>query len=419
MRILDTTRLLPSLALALAVSAAASCGGGEEQIPTPTPSPPPAEATPTPEAQFEEGSVGLSEAELARLRGAVGTLGTADPFHFALTATIRAAVAGITLDIPVTAEGDFSPPDASRTSLTLDMGFVLTEFDTVSAGGEAYVTDPQSGDWLQSPGGAAGLLSSPAGLIRLIAGAADQLEPAGRGTIGGTQAVVLRADAALGVLGEGPDETAAVEVWVSEGELRPLRLSIEGQISLSDLGGQFHSQIGDGPGSLSAEIGLSAFGEPVAIEVPEVRTVLIDGRLPGEKKFEQINLTIDFGESHPDYNSVPATSGWHYGPPHAPARWGVHDQFIPDEILLQNLSQGGVGLHYDCPEGCPEIVAAFKEIAGRYPKIVVSPYEGMDARIALTAWTYIDVMDELDPERVDIFVRAHHGSERAPEHFKP
>ena len=231
--------------------------------------------------------------------------------------------------------------------------------------------------------------------------------------------VHFRAVDVPGVLSEDADGTATVDVWIDLSDLRIIRIGVEGEILLSDLGDQFPSQIGGGPASITATISLSDYGKPVTIDVPQVESVLVDGRLPGTKIEAQINLVIDFGLSHPAYKSTPATSGWHYGPPQAPTRWGVHDEFVSDEILLQNLVQGGVGLHYNCPDGCPEIVAVFTELAGRYAKIVVSPYPGMDTKISLTAWTFIDQMDELDLERIELFVRAHHDSERAPEYFKP
>ena len=338
------TRPLAVLAAALALSVAAACGGGGEGLPpTPVPSPTPAAATPTPQAQISDVEVAVDDAQLARLRGAVESLGSTEPFQFTLAATLGAAVSGIALDIPVAGEGAFSPPDASRATVSLDMGFVFTEFDTVAVGGETFITDPQTGEWQQTPGEAAGLLSSPIELIGRVAAAAETLVPAGRGTIDGMDAMVLRADDVSGVLGPGDGQLARIEAWITESDLRVVRLAVEGDLSLAEVGAQFHSQIGDGPGRLSAQIGLSSFGEAVSIEVPEVKTVLVDGKLPGEKKFEQINLTIDFGESHPDYNSVPATSGWHYGPPTPPHRGGSMTSSYPTRYCCRISRRVGSG----------------------------------------------------------------------------
>ena len=397
-----------------------ACGGDAQlQMPTPMPTAAPSVPTPTAEPVLSTESVDVTEARLAEFRSAVARTIETESFHFTLDASIEAAVAGISLDISVLVVGDFTPPDRSKANLSINMGFLSSEFDAVSAGGDSYTTDPQTGQWSLIPKEDSGLFDRPHTLVGLVAQAAHQMELVGQGSIGGVSVLHLRAERAQGALTDNPDDPILAEAWVGVDDLRPYRLRLTGTIDLSDLGKQFPSQIGDGPATLDATIGLSEFGTSVTVDVPEVQTLLVDGRLPGTKMNEQINLVIDFGESHPDYSSTPATSGWHYGPPDAPVSWGVHSEFIPDEILLQNLAQGGVGLHYNCPGGCPDVVAAFSELADRYPKIVVSPYEGMDGRIALTAWTYLDVMDELDLQRVELFVRAHHGSERAPEHFKP
>ena len=123
------------------------------------------------------------------------------------------------------------------------------------------------------------------------------------------------------------------------------------------------------------------------------------------------------GDPHPPYNSTPATSGWHYG---VVTRWGVYpDAVIPDEVLVHNLEHGGIGIHFNCPEGCPELVEDLAEIAGRYDKVVVSPYPDMEARIALTAWTYLARLDAFDEERIVGFIEAHMGSSSAPEGSLP
>ena len=124
---------------------------------------------------------------------------------------------------------------------------------------------------------------------------------------------------------------------------------------------------------------------------------------------------INPDQGHPPYNSVPATSGWHYAQPHAPARWGAHDEVLPDEVLVHNLEHGGVGVHYNCPEGCPQLVEQLSSIVRRADEVIMSPYPDMDTRIALTAWNYIDKFDILDAERVEDFIRGHMNSQDAPE----
>jgi hypothetical protein len=47
---------------------------------------------------------------------------------------------------------------------------------------------------------------------------------------------------------------------------------------------------------------------------------------------------------------------------------------------------------------------------GRYPdRVILAPYPGLDRCIALTAWTRIDKLDELDERRVVRFIEAYRG----------
>ena len=136
---------------------------------------------------------------------------------------------------------------------------------------------------------------------------------------------------------------------------------------------------------------------------------------PWERFPDQGRTHISPGIRHPPYNSVPATSGWHYDIPLAPERWGVHDRFLVDEVLIHNLEHGGVGVHYNCPEECDELVEQLAAIVRNVDKVIMSPYPGMDARIALTAWNFIDRFDEFDELRVENFINTHINSTNAPE----
>ena len=128
--------------------------------------------------------------------------------------------------------------------------------------------------------------------------------------------------------------------------------------------------------------------------------------LPGTQIPDQANLHIPRADSpHVPYNSDPPTSG-----PHLPyiAPWGVHTRPIDRELQVHNLEDGGVVVQYNCE--CPEIVAKLKAIVQRYDKhVVLAPYPGMKPKIALTAWTRIDTMEELDEARVKRFIDAYIG----------
>lgn len=130
---------------------------------------------------------------------------------------------------------------------------------------------------------------------------------------------------------------------------------------------------------------------------------------------------ISLGETHAPYTSVPPTSGAHFGQPLAPTQWGIYEEQIQDEVLIHNLEHGGIGVFYDCPDGCDEIVRQLSVLVDRGTsanlKIVLSPYAGMDSRISLAAWTFLDQFEEYDEDRIRAFVDAHESSDSSPEPF--
>ena len=99
----------------------------------------------------------------------------------------------------------------------------------------------------------------------------------------------------------------------------------------------------------------------------------------------------------------------------------MHDQVLEDAVLVHNLKHGGVGVHYDCPDGCQELVEQLAAIVNRAVdeglKVILSPYAEMGNTIALTAWNFIDKFDEFDDGRIKDFVNAHESSPNSPERF--
>jgi hypothetical protein len=128
--------------------------------------------------------------------------------------------------------------------------------------------------------------------------------------------------------------------------------------------------------------------------------------LPGQKMPDQGNLHIQTETTpHEAYNSDPPTSG-----PHLPyiAPWGIHTRPIPRELQVHNLEDGGVVVQYSCE--CPDDVAKLRDIVKKYDhQVILAPFPGMKTRFALTAWTRIETMDQLDEARVRRFIDAYRG----------
>ena len=130
--------------------------------------------------------------------------------------------------------------------------------------------------------------------------------------------------------------------------------------------------------------------------------------LPGVKLADQGNAHIQLAtEPHVPYNSDPPTSG-----PHMPyiAPWGIHTEPIVRELQVHNLEDGGVMVQYHCATPCPDLVARLTEIVRRYDtQVILAPYPGMRTRIALTAWTRLDALDDFDEARIVRFIRTYRG----------
>jgi len=127
--------------------------------------------------------------------------------------------------------------------------------------------------------------------------------------------------------------------------------------------------------------------------------------LPGAKAPDQGNRHVPNGESHEAYNTDPPTSG-----PHLPyiAPWGVHTRPIQLELQVHNLEDGGVVIQYNCE--CSDLVEQLRKIVQNYDKLVIlAPYPSMKTRIALTAWTRIDILENFDERRIRRFIDAYRG----------
>ena len=147
----------------------------------------------------------------------------------------------------------------------------------------------------------------------------------------------------------------------------------------------------------------------------------------GSDLSSRVQLDPDDGARHlapgapgSGYSESPATSGPHwFGPTTpvgvpAPARWGVYQFPLPDEILVHNLEHGGIAIHYNCPVGCNEVVDQLQAlIPTNRSQFIMSPYPGMETRIAITAWRRHLRLDEFDESLIKEFIIEF--QDRAPE----
>ncbi len=143
--------------------------------------------------------------------------------------------------------------------------------------------------------------------------------------------------------------------------------------------------------------------------------LLVTRNAQGNNDPEGVKTLKDLGNQHISqpmdtyvYNSRPPTSGPHAG---NLAQWGIYTETIPDYLQVHNLEDGGVIIHYNCPDGCPDVVAQLTSIVSDLgtEQLVLEPYPNMDSRIALTAWTKLLTLDTVDEGRIKSFVKAYRG----------
>ena len=142
----------------------------------------------------------------------------------------------------------------------------------------------------------------------------------------------------------------------------------------------------------------------VAVQVP--RDVSVEGvgvRIPSQGQTH-----IPIGAPHPSYNTVPATSGWHYD---TPAPWGIYDEQMPDETFIHNMEHGGVIISHNLSE--TSMIDRLQELVRRQADspgcLIMQPYPELDeGEVVLTAWTWIQDFDGVvDIAGMQRFIDAH------------
>ncbi|MBI2856171.1 MAG: DUF3105 domain-containing protein [Chloroflexi bacterium] len=130
----------------------------------------------------------------------------------------------------------------------------------------------------------------------------------------------------------------------------------------------------------------------------------------GREVESQGDVLVAPGESHPDYSTVPPTSGWYYDIPPEDIVWGPNEEPFESEVQVAYLRQGGVLVQYSCPNDCPDLVKQLESVVNRYPEgVVLAPYPSMDSTIALTAWRWIDTFEDFDDRRIEDFIQLRIG----------
>ncbi|WP_244209461.1 DUF3105 domain-containing protein [Rathayibacter festucae] len=162
--------------------------------------------------------------------------------------------------------------------------------------------------------------------------------------------------------------------------------------------------------SLSA-LAVVAIGGIVAVTVLGNQQIVEARQIDGLQTFEN-DATHVAGTV--DYEQTPPAGGPHN------AVWmncGVYNEPVPNENAVHDLEHGAVWATYDPSLPQSEVDALIAAMPETYA--VVSPYEGLDSPIVLSAWDAQVAIDSPEDPRIDAFIERFWQSSTAPEPGAP
>jgi len=134
------------------------------------------------------------------------------------------------------------------------------------------------------------------------------------------------------------------------------------------------------------------------------------------------------GGCQPNYITRPPTSGCHHP---SILNYEIYDSVQPDQNLVHNLEHGAIVISYR-PSTIPgeddflvdeitDLIQDLQQEDSKYCRLILTPYDrpfsaesvpelaetASQMKIALTAWTKIDMMEEYAEERVKAFIDAN------------
>jgi len=126
---------------------------------------------------------------------------------------------------------------------------------------------------------------------------------------------------------------------------------------------------------------------------------------------ETFENTATHVEGSVEYEQTPPTGGDHN------AVWlncGIYDQPVPNENAVHALEHGAIWVTYDpAAVSSDELAALEDQLPSSY--VVLSPYDGLDSPIVLSAWNNQLKIDSADDERIGEFFTAFWRSQASPE----
>ncbi len=130
----------------------------------------------------------------------------------------------------------------------------------------------------------------------------------------------------------------------------------------------------------------------------------IEGLQTFQNTANHVDGTVDYAQTPPaggDHNPI-----W--------LNCGVYSEQVPNENAVHSLEHGSVWVTYDpASVDAAEVDALRAQLPSTYT--ILSPYEGLDSPIVVSAWNAQVEVDSADDERIGQFVQAYWRSTAAPE----
>lgn len=112
------------------------------------------------------------------------------------------------------------------------------------------------------------------------------------------------------------------------------------------------------------------------------------------------------GETPPEYNSDPPTTG-----PHSPqaASCGIYLSEVPDPIQVHNLEHGTVVIQYQSGLDDDELQALQDYARTKQSHILLAPRSGLSHQVVLTSWTRMLRLESVDLDTIEVFFQRFVG----------
>jgi hypothetical protein len=126
---------------------------------------------------------------------------------------------------------------------------------------------------------------------------------------------------------------------------------------------------------------------------------------------EYDDLGRDHVEGVVDYEQSPSVGGDHNA---VWANCGFYDEPVAAENATHSLEHGAVWIGY-APDLDQGQVDDLRDLADSHDYLLVSPVEGMDSPITLSAWGYQLAVDDAGDSRINRFIRDYQQGPQTPE----